>query len=182
MSIEQLRAKVIGSIWQAIANRVDCLPFHKTQKKWSADCRWRFGDHGRHIGEICHTSPEDRGGRARERVLWKGDLLSLLRITRSLRGLKINTAGFQTRGEFELIRIQDIDSKQGWATTCLASRCQRPRPGPSNPESSSATFQTEECTKPCASLLEAVSGRHISRICKPHLPGSGGHYNRDPAR
>lgn len=120
MSIDKLRAQVIGSIWQAIAQSgVDLSSVSQDQQEKIVSkiadgvmvtMDAIMGD------EIPLTTTEDEVDELDERVLWKGrPFLSLVEnYTITSERLKITT-GLVSRNveNFELIRIQDIDFKQG---------------------------------------------------------------------
>ena len=120
MSIDKLRAQVISSIWQAIAQSgVDLSSVSQDQQE-------------KLVGKIADgvmvtmdsimeeemplTTTEDEVDELDERVLWKGrPFLSLVEnYTITSERLKISTGLVSRHVEnFELIRIQDIDFKQG---------------------------------------------------------------------
>jgi len=120
MSIDKLRAQVISSIWQAIAQSgVDLSSVSQDQQE-------------KLVGKIADgvmvtmdsimeeemplTTTEDEVDELDERVLWKGrPFLSLVEnYTITSERLKIITGLVSRHVEnFELIRIQDIDFKQG---------------------------------------------------------------------
>jgi len=120
MSIDKLRAQVIGSIWQAIAQSgVDLSAVSQEQQE-------------KLVGKIADgvmvtmdailgeemplTTTEEEVDELDERVLWKGrPFLSLVEnYTITTERLKIITGLVSRHVEnFELIRIQDIDFKQG---------------------------------------------------------------------
>ena len=120
MSIDKLRAQVIGSIWQAIAQSgVDLSSVSQDQQEIIVSkiadgvmvtMDAIMGD------EMPLTTTEDEVDELDERVLWKGrPFLSLVEnYTITSERLKITT-GLVSRNveNFELIRIQDIDFKQG---------------------------------------------------------------------
>ena len=120
MSIDKLRAQVIGSIWQAIAQSgVDLSSVSQDQQEIIVSkiadgvmvtMDAIMGD------EMPLTTMEDEVDELDERVLWKGrPFLSLVEnYTITSERLKITT-GLVSRNveNFELIRIQDIDFKQG---------------------------------------------------------------------
>ena len=120
MSIEKLRAQVIGSIWQAIAQSgVDLSSVSQDQQEIIVSkiadgvmvtMDAIMGD------EMPLTTSEDEVDELDERVLWKGrPFLSLVEnYTITSERLKITT-GLVSRNveNFELIRIQDVDFKQG---------------------------------------------------------------------
>ena len=120
MSIDKLRAQVIGSIWQAIAQSgVDLSSVSQDQQEIIVSkiadgvmvtMDAIMGD------EMPLTTTEDEVDELDERVLWKGrPFLSLVEnYTITSERLKVTT-GLVSRNveNFELIRIQDIDFKQG---------------------------------------------------------------------
>ena len=120
MSIDKLRAQVIGSIWQAIAQSgVDLSSVSQDQQEMIVSkiadgvmvtMDAIMGD------EMPLTTTEDEVDELDERVLWKGrPFLSLVEnYTITSERLKITT-GLVSRNveNFELIRIQDVDFKQG---------------------------------------------------------------------
>jgi hypothetical protein len=120
MSIDKLRAQVIGSIWQAIAQSgVDLSSVSQDQQEIIVSkiadgvmvtMDAIMGD------EMPLTTTEDEVDELDERVLWKGrPFLSLVEnYTITSERLKITT-GLVSRNveNFELIRIQDIDFNQG---------------------------------------------------------------------
>ena len=120
MSIDKLRAQVIGSIWQAIAQSgVDLSSVSQDQQEIIVSkiadgvmvtMDAIMGD------EMPLTTSEDEVDELDESVLWKGrPFLSLVEnYTITSERLKVTT-GLVSRNveNFELIRIQDIDFKQG---------------------------------------------------------------------
>jgi hypothetical protein len=120
MSIDKLRAQVIGSIWQAIAQSGVDLSSVSQDKQEIIVSKIAdgvmvtmdaiMGD------EMPLTTTEDEVDELDERVLWKGrPFLSLVEnYTITSERLKITT-GLVSRNveNFELIRIQDVDFKQG---------------------------------------------------------------------
>ena len=120
MSIDKLRAQVIGSIWQAIAQSgVDLSSVSQDQQEIIVNkiadgvmvtMDAIMGD------EMPLTTSEDEVDELDESVLWKGrPFLSLVEnYTITSERLKITT-GLVSRNveNFELIRIQDIDFNQG---------------------------------------------------------------------
>ncbi len=120
MTIEKLRAQVIGSIWQAVAQSgVDLSSITQDQQEKLvgkiADGVMVTMD--AIIGEEAPlTTPEDEVNDSDEKVLWKGrPFLSLVEnYTVTTERLKITTGLVGRHVEnFELIRVQDIDFKQG---------------------------------------------------------------------
>lgn len=122
MSIDQLRAQIISSIWQAIAQSgVDLSGISKDQQeklvsKIADGVMVTMDDI---IGEeISTTNPEEEVNDLDERILWKGrPFLSLVeRYTVTTERLRISTGLVARHVEnFELIRVQDIDFTQGIA-------------------------------------------------------------------
>ena len=120
MSIDKLRAQVIGSIWQAIAQSgVDLSSVSQDQQEIIVS---KIADGvmvtmDAILGEeMPLTTTEDEVDELDERVLWKGrPFLSLVEnYTITSERLKIITGLVSQHVEnFELIRIQDIDFKQG---------------------------------------------------------------------
>jgi len=126
MSIDKLRAQVIGSIWQAIAQSgVDLSTVPQDQQEIMVS---KIADgvmvtmDGILGEEMPLTTAEDEVDEQDERVLWKGrPFLSLVEYyTITSERLKINTGLASKHVEnFELIRIQDIDFKQGMGERML---------------------------------------------------------------
>ena len=126
MSIEKSRAQVIGSIWQAIAQSgVDLSTVPQDQQEIMVS---KIADgvmvtmDGILGEEMPLTTAEDEVDEQDERVLWKGrPFLSLVEYyTITSERLKINTGLASKHVEnFELIRIQDIDFKQGMGERML---------------------------------------------------------------
>jgi len=120
MSIEASRARVIGSIWQAIAQSgVDLSSIPQDQQEKMVD---KIADSvlltiDSILGEeMPLVVQEDEVDEDAERILWKGrPFLSLVETyTITTERLKITTGLLSRRVEnFELIRVQDIDFKQG---------------------------------------------------------------------
>jgi Bacterial PH domain len=120
MAIEQTRAQVIGSIWQAIAQSevdISAVPRDQQEKLVGkiADNVMMAIDA---MLEPAQAPVEDQPAESEheERVLWQGrPFLSMVEsyVITSER-IKI-VKGLLSRGieNFELIRIQDIDAKQG---------------------------------------------------------------------
>jgi hypothetical protein len=120
MSIDQTRAQVISSVWQAIAQSgVDLSSIPQDQQE-------------KLVGKIADSVlvavndmldeedklevNEDEADEFAEKVIWKGrPFLSLVEhYTLTSERLKITSGWASRRVEnFELIRIQDIDFKQG---------------------------------------------------------------------
>jgi hypothetical protein len=122
MSIEKLRAQVIGSIWQAIAQSgvdLSSVPQDQQEKVVSKIADGVMVTMDGIMGEEMPLSiTEDEVDELDERVLWKGrPFLSLVEnYTITSERLKIITGMVSQHVEnFELIRIQDIDFKQGMA-------------------------------------------------------------------
>jgi hypothetical protein len=120
MSIDQTRAKVISSVWQAIAQSgvdLSSVPQDQQEKLVSkiADSVLVA------VNDLLDeeeplTVKEDEVDEFEERVLWKGrPFLSLVENYKlTTERVKI-TSGLASRRveNFELIRVQDIDFKQG---------------------------------------------------------------------
>jgi len=126
MSIDKLRAQVIGSIWQAIAQSgVDLSTVSQDQQEILVS---KIADGvmvtmDATLGEeMPMTATEEEVDELGEQVLWKGrPFLSFFEnYTVTSERLKINT-GLASRHveNFELIRIQDIDFKQGMGERML---------------------------------------------------------------
>jgi len=120
MSIDKLRAQVIGSIWQAIAQSgvdLSSIPQDQQEKLVSKIADGVMVTMDSIMGEeMPLTTTEDEVDDLGERVLWKGrPFLSLVEnYTITSERLKIITGLLSQRVEnFELIRIQDIDFEQG---------------------------------------------------------------------
>ena len=120
MSIDKLRAQVISSIWQAIAQSgVDLSSITQDQheKLVSKIADGVMVTMDSIMGEeMPLTTTEDEVDDLGERVLWKGrPFLSLVEnYTITSERLKIITGLLSHHVEnFELIRIQDIDFEQG---------------------------------------------------------------------
>ena len=122
MSIEKSRAQVIASIWQAIAQSgvdLSSVPQDQQESMVSKIADGVMVAIDDIMGEENPlTTAEDEVDEFGEQVLWKGrPFLSLVEnyIVTNER-LKVNT-GLTSRHveNFELIRIQDIDFKQGMA-------------------------------------------------------------------
>jgi len=120
MSIEKQRAQVVGSIWQAIAQSgvdLSSVPQDQQEKLVGKIADGVMVTMDAILGEeVPSTTAEDEVDELDERVLWKGrPFLSLVEsYTITSERLKITT-GLASRHveNFELIRIQDIDFKQG---------------------------------------------------------------------
>jgi hypothetical protein len=142
MTIDKSRAQVIGSIWQAIAQSgvdLSSIPQDQQEKLVGkiADSLMLTMDSilGEAAPQPATEEVEDESG---ERVLWKGrPLLSLVEnYTVTTERLKIISGLAARRVEnFELIRIQDIDFKQGMGERMLGIGDIHVRgQDPSNPE------------------------------------------------
>lgn len=142
MTIEASRARVIGSIWQAIAQSgVDLSAIPKDQQEKLVG---KIADNvlltiDSILGEeMPLVVQEDEVDENAERVLWKGrPFLSLVEnYTITTERLKITTGLVSRRVEnFELIRVQDIDFKQGLTERMLGIGDIHVRGhDPSNPE------------------------------------------------
>jgi hypothetical protein len=126
MSIDQQRAQVISSIWQAIAQSgvdLSSIPQDQQEKlvgKIADGVMLTMDDI---LGEaVPLTTAEDEVDEFDERVLWKGrPFLSLVEnYTITTERLKITTGLVSRHVEnFELIRIQDLDFKQGMGERVL---------------------------------------------------------------
>ena len=120
MSIDKQRAQVIGSIWQAIAQSgvdLSSVPQDQQEKLVGKIADGVMVTMDAILGEeVPSTTAEDEVDELDERVLWRGrPFLSLVEsYTITSERLKITT-GLASRHveNFELIRIQDIDFKQG---------------------------------------------------------------------
>jgi len=120
MSIEKIRAQIIGSIWQAVAQSdADLSGIPQAQQDELVD---KIADNvmlamDKILDEEVQGAPSDLTGDDHdEPILWEGrPFLSMVEdyVVTSER-IKIIT-GFLSRNieNFELIRIQDIDYKQG---------------------------------------------------------------------
>jgi len=128
MSIEKARAQVIGSIWQAIAQSgVDLSSITQDQQEKLVS---KIADGllvtvdallEEAVPQIQDT-PAEEVDELDERVLWKGrPFLSLVEnYTITTERLKIITGLVSRHVEnFELIRVQDIDFKQGMGERML---------------------------------------------------------------
>ena len=120
MSIDKLRAQVIGSIWQAIAQSgvdLSSIPQDQQEKLVSKIADGVMVTMDSIMGEeMPLITTEDEVDELGERILWKGrPFLSLVEnYTITSERLKIITGLLSQRVEnFELIRIQDIDFEQG---------------------------------------------------------------------
>jgi membrane protein YdbS with pleckstrin-like domain len=119
MSIEQTRAKVIASVWQAIAqSKVDlaAIPQAEQEKLVSKIADTVIVTMNDLLDEVPTAELPIPEGEADEKILWKGrPFLSLVEnyVLTSDR-LKI-VKGLLSRDieNFELIRVQDIDISQG---------------------------------------------------------------------
>ena len=126
MSIEKSRAQVIASIWQAIAQSgVDLSSIPQDQQESMVS---KIADGVMMTidslldEEMPLTTAQDEVDEFGEQVLWKGrPFLSLVeRYIITNERMKINTGLMSQHVEnFELIRIQDIDFKQGMGERML---------------------------------------------------------------
>jgi hypothetical protein len=120
MSIEKLRHKVVASVWQAIAqSEVDLSAIPQEQQEQLVN---KIADHvmitiNTHLDEEAENLPApvklDEEG---EQVVWEGrPFLSLVESYRITNERIKLVRGLLSRNveNFELIRIQDIDFKQG---------------------------------------------------------------------
>ena len=119
MSIDKLRAQVISSIWQAIAQSgvdLSSITQDQQEKVVSKIADGVMVTMDSIMGEeMTLITTEDEVDELGERILWKGrPFLSLVEnYTITSERLKIITGLLSQRVEnFELIRIQDIDLKQ----------------------------------------------------------------------
>ncbi len=127
MSIDKQRAQVVGSIWQAIAQSgVDLatIPQDQQEKLVGKIADSVMVTMDAIIGEEAPqaTAEDEVDESTDERVLWKGrPFLSLVEsYTVTTERLKISTGLVGRRVEnFELIRVQDIDYKQGMGERML---------------------------------------------------------------
>jgi hypothetical protein len=126
MAIDKQRAQIIGSIWQAIAQSgVDLsnIPQDQQEKLVGKIADGVMLSMDAILGEeVPLTTAEDEVDELGERVLWKGrPFLSLVEnYTITSERLKIITGLVARRVEnFELIRVQDIDFKQGMGERML---------------------------------------------------------------
>jgi hypothetical protein len=120
MSIDQTRAKVISSVWQAIAQSgvdLSSIPQDQQEKlvsKIADGVLMAVNDLLDEEEPL--TVKEDEVDELEEKVLWKGrPFLSLVEhYTITTERVKV-TSGLASRHveNFELIRVQDIDFKQG---------------------------------------------------------------------
>lgn len=142
MTIEASRARVIGSIWQAIAQSgvdLSSVPQDQQEKLVSKIADSVLLTIDSILGEeMPLVVQEDEVDENAERVLWKGrPFLSLVEnYTITTERLKITTGLVSRRVEnFELIRIQDLDFKQGLTERMLGIGDIHVRGhDPSNPE------------------------------------------------
>jgi hypothetical protein len=126
MSIDKLRAQVVGSIWQAIAQsgvNLSSVPQDQQEKLVSKIADGVMVTMDGIMGEeMPLETAEDEVDELGEQVLWKGrPFLSLVEnYTITSERLKIHTGLASKHVEnFELIRIQDIDFKQGMGERML---------------------------------------------------------------
>lgn len=120
MAIEQARAQVIASIWQAIAqSKVDLAQIPQEQQEMLVG---KIADNVLlTINSILEDAPEPQvveelAAEPGEQVLWKGRPFLSLVETYVITTERIKTIrGMLSRGieNYELIRIQDIDLSQG---------------------------------------------------------------------
>lgn len=120
MSIEQTRAKVIASVWQAIAqSKVDLasIPQAEQEKLVSKIADTVIVTMNDLLDEVPATEiPTPEGEEADEKTLWKGRPFLSLVETYVLTNERIKIVrGLLSRDieNFELIRVQDIDISQG---------------------------------------------------------------------
>jgi hypothetical protein len=119
MAIEQTRARVIASIWQSIAQSgvdMSAVPQEQQEKLVGNIADSVMITMNDLLDDLPEEQPQDEPDDLAEQVLWKGrPFLSLVEtyIISSER-LKI-VRGLLSRNveNFELIRVQDIDFKQG---------------------------------------------------------------------
>ncbi len=126
MSIDKLRTQLIGSIWQAIAQSgvdLSSVTQDQQEKLVSKIADGVMVTMDAIMGEeMPLTTKEDEVDELDERVLWKGrPFLSLVEnYTVTSERLKITTGLVGRHVEnFELIRVQDIDFKQGMGERML---------------------------------------------------------------
>lgn len=124
MSIDQIRAQVIASIWQAVAQSgvdLTAIPHDQQEKlvgKIADNVMLSLDStlNEEEAGQTKAKTTEEPGDEYSERVLWEGrPFLSMVEyyILTSER-LKVRQGLFGRDIEnFELIRIQDVDFKQG---------------------------------------------------------------------
>lgn len=120
MSIDKTRAQLIGNIWQAIAQSgvdLSSVPQDQQEKLVNKIADGVLVAVDSILTEaVPQAPPEDEVDELDERILWRGrPFLSLVEnYTITSERLKIITGLVSRRVEnFELIRIQDIDFKQG---------------------------------------------------------------------
>ena len=120
MSIDKSRAQVIGSIWQGIAQSgvdLSSIPQDQQEKLVGKIADGVMVTMDAILGEaLPPTTVEEEVDGLDERVLWQGrPFLSLVEnYTITTERLKITTGLVSRHVEnFELIRIQDLDFKQG---------------------------------------------------------------------
>ena len=120
MSIDKTRAQVIGSVWQAIAQSgvdLSSIPQDQQEKLVGKIADGVMVTMDAILGEaVPPTTTEEEVDELGERVLWQGrPFLSLVEnYTITTERLKITTGLVSRHVEnFELIRIQDLDFKQG---------------------------------------------------------------------
>ena len=126
MTIDKQRAQVIGSIWQAIAQSgvdLTSIPQDQQEKLVGKIADGVMPVMDAILGEALPPTPaEDELEGLDERILWQGrPFLSLVEnYTITTERVKIITGLVSRRVEnFELIRVQDIDFKQGMGERML---------------------------------------------------------------
>lgn len=126
MAIEQTRAEVISSIWQAIAQSgVDLAAVPRDQQeklvgKIADNVMMTIDGMLEPAQETGHGQPAEQAqqaeGEHEERVLWQGRPFLSMTESYVITTERIKTVkGLLSRGveNFELVRVQDIDVKQG---------------------------------------------------------------------
>ena len=123
MEIEQISTKVVAAIWQAFAQsdvQLDSVPHDQQQKlvETIAQKILPVLDEvlDEYAGELPDEEEETPENTSAEKVIWNGrPFLSLVEYyTITTERIKVRTGFFGRSVEnFELIRIQDIDYKQG---------------------------------------------------------------------
>jgi hypothetical protein len=126
MAIDKQRAQVIGSIWQAIAQSgvdLSSIPQDQQEKLVGKIADSVMVSMDAILGEALPPVPaEEVADDINERILWQGrPFLSLVEnYTITTERVKIITGLVARRVEnFELIRVQDIDFKQGMGERML---------------------------------------------------------------
>lgn len=126
MAIDKQRAQVIGSIWQAIAQSgvdLSTIPQEQQEKLVGKIADGVMLSMDAILGEALPPAPvEEVADDINERILWQGrPFLSLVEnYTITTERVKIITGLVARRVEnFELIRVQDIDFKQGMGERML---------------------------------------------------------------